>query len=198
MGKCHSLSRLIRPISGATVSLAACVRYEMMLRAVLKLSRRKSLSFPVSHLAVVHSTRLRTTSTSRYSSVLQCPTQTRTRTPTTTEHRPLPLSDAQRKTIYALSTPPGKSGVAIIRISGPDALGVWRRMARPTSVRAARVGRSPQDKQSQPAQTSAPPPEPWKLERCRLVDPHTSEPLDDALAVFFRGTSPSSIVCPSG
>jgi hypothetical protein len=48
----------------------------------------------------------------------------------------LPLSDAQRKTIYALSTPPGKSGIAVIRISGPDALCVWQRMVRPVRTRA--------------------------------------------------------------
>ncbi|KAI0269313.1 hypothetical protein BC834DRAFT_967940 [Gloeopeniophorella convolvens] len=81
-----------------------------------------------------------------------------------------PASDAQRRTIFALSTPPGKSGVAVIRISGPDALAVWRAMVRPVRARAAR----------------APAPTPWRLERCAVVDPRTDEVLDDALAVFFR------------
>ncbi|KIM42801.1 hypothetical protein M413DRAFT_26792 [Hebeloma cylindrosporum] len=40
----------------------------------------------------------------------------------------LPTTNAQRQTIYALSTPPGKGGVAIVRVSGPDALTVWKRM----------------------------------------------------------------------
>jgi hypothetical protein len=93
----------------------------------------------------------------------------------------LPLSDAQRKTIYALSTPPGKSGVAVIRVSGPGALDVWRR-----TTRAAQYPQH-KEKQSQPRSQSAPHPEPWKLERCHVVDPHTSELLDDALAVYFRG-----------
>lgn len=44
------------------------------------------------------------------------------------------LSDAQRRTIYALSTPPGKAGIAIIRVSGPDALDVWRRVTRKKKV----------------------------------------------------------------
>jgi hypothetical protein len=105
------------------------------------------------------------------------PRSTRARRLTTTvttahAHDTLPLSDAQRKTIYALSTPPGKSGIAVIRVSGPEALSVWQRM-----VRSARLGRA----------NTARLPEPWKLERCHILDPHTSEILDEALAVFFRG-----------
>ncbi|TDL29596.1 hypothetical protein BD410DRAFT_833876 [Rickenella mellea] len=42
----------------------------------------------------------------------------------------LPLSSAQRPTIYALATPPGKGGVAVLRVSGPDVGEVWRRMVR--------------------------------------------------------------------
>jgi len=96
----------------------------------------------------------------------------------------LPLSDAQRKTIYALSTPPGKSGIAVIRISGPDALCVWQRMVRPVRTRA----RTHDEERMSRLQHR---PEPQKLERCYVVDPHTAEHLDDALAVFFRGASPS-------
>lgn len=44
----------------------------------------------------------------------------------------LPRSDAQKSTIYALSTPPGRGGVGIIRISGPEVLKeVWGRMVKP-------------------------------------------------------------------
>ena len=126
-----------------------------------------------------------------------------TRTPSTaSDLRALPLSDAQRKTIYALSTPPAKSGVAVIRVSGPDALHVWQQMVR--STRAA--AHANQDKHERSTKrTHKPisesdrndkvtsrqlPPEVWKLQRCHVVDPQTSELLDDALAVFFRGASP--------
>ncbi|KAJ7122831.1 tRNA modification GTPase TrmE [Mycena epipterygia] len=76
------------------------------------------------------------------------------------------LSDAQRPTIYALSTPPGKAGVAVVRVSGPGALDVWTRLVKGRKTRA---------------------PEPWKMERCRIVHPETDETLDDGLAVFFKG-----------
>ncbi|KAF7982307.1 hypothetical protein HWV62_28988 [Athelia sp. TMB] len=85
--------------------------------------------------------------------------------------RELVSSDAQRQTIYALSTAPGKAGVAVVRISGPDALDAWKAMVQPYSP-----------KKSQKAH-----PEPWKLERCRVIDPNTGGVLDDGLAVFFKG-----------
>lgn len=83
-------------------------------------------------------------------------------------------SDAQRRTIYALSTPPGKAGVAVIRISGPDALNVWNAMIKPYTSTKRQKSR----------------PEPWKLERCRVTDPKTADVLDDGLAVFFKGRHP--------
>ena len=113
---------------------------------------------------------------------------------TSNGQRALPLSDAQRKTIYALSTAPAKSGVAVIRVSGPDALGIWQKMLRPTTAthinqnhdeRKRRRTRERNDKTSQQLL-----PEAWKLQRCHVVDPQTSELLDDALAVFFRGAPP--------
>ena len=128
-------------------------------------------------LPIARSTRLRTTIlASRRIRAYQLTTTA------TTAHKcdTLPLSDAQRKTIYALSTPPGKSGVAIIRVSGPEALSVWQRMVR--STRRPRPGRDKDDEGR--ANTR---PTPWKLERCHILDPHTSEILDEALAVFFRG-----------
>ncbi|KAK7061373.1 tRNA modification GTPase TrmE [Favolaschia claudopus] len=75
------------------------------------------------------------------------------------------FSDAQRSTIYALSTPPGKAGVAVIRVSGQNAFGVWSRLVKSCE----RV------------------PEPWKMERCRIIHPKTGGVLDDGLAVFFKG-----------
>lgn len=79
----------------------------------------------------------------------------------------LNLSDAQRETIYALSTPPGKAGVAVIRISGPDSQKVWQSMVKSYSSKNH--------------------PEPWKMERCRIANPENGEILDDGLSVFFRG-----------
>lgn len=84
----------------------------------------------------------------------------------------LPLSDNQRRTIYALSTPPGKGGVAVVRISGPDALQIWEAMV----DRGITPGRG-----SHPA--------PWHMYRCKITHPSSGEVLDDGLAVYFKGSS---------
>ncbi|KAF8351015.1 tRNA modification GTPase TrmE [Amanita rubescens] len=77
-------------------------------------------------------------------------------------------SDAQRSTIYALSTPPGKGGVAVVRVSGPDALVVWKHIVRPSRPRSSL--------------------QPWRMEYCRIVKPGSGseETLDNGLAVFFK------------
>lgn len=137
--------------------------------------------FPIRASSLLHALR-RTQLIPRYT-----PLYTPTRS-ITDGHRALPLSDAQRKTIYALSTPPAKSGVAVIRISGPDALHVWQRMVR--STRAAHTNPdkdNPTPKRTRSGDVKTSRPEAWKLQRCHVVDPQTSELLDDALAVFFRG-----------
>ncbi|KIL67299.1 hypothetical protein M378DRAFT_185721 [Amanita muscaria Koide BX008] len=90
----------------------------------------------------------------------------------TTLPHALTTTDAQRKTIYALSTPPGKGGVAVVRVSGPGALLVWKHMVRPSR--------------------SALQPQPWRMEHCRVVKPPTGTSsgettLDSGLAVFFKG-----------
>ncbi|KIJ70366.1 hypothetical protein HYDPIDRAFT_23478 [Hydnomerulius pinastri MD-312] len=79
-------------------------------------------------------------------------------------------SDAQRRTIYALSTPPGKAGVAVIRVSGPDALRVWHAVTRGIQRRVA---------SKKPA--------PWVAELREVIDPVTGEKLDDGLVLFFKG-----------
>lgn len=94
----------------------------------------------------------------------------------------LVLSDAQRKTIYALSTPPGKAGVAVIRVSGPDALHIWHSMVSMTSRgkgKARAKTEKPEEKR----------PEPWRMYRCEVVHPETQELLDSGLAVYFKGAS---------
>lgn len=81
-------------------------------------------------------------------------------------------SDAQRRTIYALSTPPGKAGIAVIRISGPDALDLWRSMV---SIYSRKGKGRELD------------PEPWKMYRCDVSHPKNGELLDTGLAVYFKG-----------
>jgi hypothetical protein len=88
------------------------------------------------------------------------------------EPRRLVPSDAQLSTIYALATPPGKAGVAVVRVSGPRTLDVWRRMVRSRT----NLG------------TGAGVPEPWRMKQCAIVDPESEELLDEGLAVFFQGS----------
>lgn len=84
----------------------------------------------------------------------------------------LALSDSQRKTIYALSTPPGKAGIGVVRVSGPDAMEVWRNVVRTAKGHPMHM------------------PRPWTMERCRVVHPQSGEVIDDGLAVFFKGILP--------
>lgn len=86
-------------------------------------------------------------------------------------------SPTEKKTIYALSTPPGRGGIGVIRVSGPDALDVYSRMVR--------VGRGVSVKGKQKEVM----PEPWKMRRCSIVHPESQEVLDEGMAVFFRGPS---------
>ena len=95
----------------------------------------------------------------------------------TTEIVPSPT---EKKTIYALSTPPGRGGIGVIRVSGPDALDVYSQMVR------AGAGGVLKGKQREAT------PEPWKMRRCSIVHPESQEVLDEGLAVFFRGPSLSA------
>lgn len=111
-------------------------------------------------------------------SLLSCPYQSFPRAyhqgDTTLRH--LTPSDAQRRTIYALSTPPGKGGIAVIRVSGPDARKVRKAITRPVHLSAI-------DK----------PPIPRLAELRHVIDPLTGEKLDDGLVLFFKGESPGSM-----
>ena len=65
-------------------------------------------------------------------------------------------------TIAAVATAPGRGGVAVVRVSGPDAFAVAARIA----------GRVP---------------EPGRFALRRLRDPsHGEEPIDEALVLAFR------------
>ncbi|KZT60182.1 tRNA modification GTPase TrmE [Calocera cornea HHB12733] len=74
-----------------------------------------------------------------------------------------------RKTIFALSTPPGKGGVAVIRVSGPSASKVSKLMVR-------RIGRGKRKEDLPHA----------GMVRCEVLDPRNGEVIDDGLAVFFK------------
>ena len=67
-------------------------------------------------------------------------------------------------TIVALSTPPGKGAIAVVRLSGPGAAAAVEGLLKPGRV-----------------------PKPGRLERRVIADPETGEPLDDAMVVFFAG-----------
>ena len=67
--------------------------------------------------------------------------------------------------IVALSTPPGRGGIGVIRVSGPDALAVLRRMTGDASK-------------------SAPTPNYMTLRP--IIDPRTGDTLDQALVCFFQ------------
>ena len=124
-----------------------------------------------------------------------------------------PPSDAQRKTIYALATPPGKAGVAVIRFSGPEAYAVYERVTRPyTSISSnslnkigeANISSSTKLEyqsdvnharvQGERSSRKRKPLEHRKMTRCIVVNPLTGEDIDDGLAVFFKGTSPVFLI----
>ena len=96
----------------------------------------------------------------------------------------IPLSPAQKETIYALSTPPGRAGIAVVRISGPEVSQVYHRVVKPTvrgtSGAANRVHHT-DDNRSRTL------PEPWRMHRCSVLDPETKQILDEGLAVYFAG-----------
>ena len=89
----------------------------------------------------------------------------------------LPETHAQRDTIYALSTPPGRAGIGVVRVSGPHALDAWNKIVK-------RIGKG-KGKESEEVKGR-------EMVRCQVVHPVTGEVLDDGLAVFFHGESLSS------
>jgi tRNA modification GTPase len=74
---------------------------------------------------------------------------------------------ASGETIAAIATPPGVGGVGIVRVSGPEAFAIGRRLFQPASGRA-----------EEPAS--------HLLTYGSVIDPATDEPLDDVLVAFFR------------
>ncbi|SDE85862.1 tRNA modification GTPase [Rhodospira trueperi] len=78
--------------------------------------------------------------------------------------RAMPTQPPDTPTLFALSTAPGRAGVAVIRVSGPNA----------GAALCALTGR-------------AAPPEPRRATRARFRDPATGETLDDGLVLWFPG-----------
>lgn len=70
--------------------------------------------------------------------------------------------NVSRETIFALATPPGKSGVAIIRLSGPDCQAVWQSL----------IGAMPKARYAT---------------RIEIKDPDSKDLIDDALGLWFPG-----------
>ena len=70
----------------------------------------------------------------------------------------------QTDTIVALSTPPGRGGIGVIRLSGPEALRILRTLVGSDSFE----------------------PSPSLLSLKTLIDPKSSETLDEALVCFFK------------
>lgn len=70
----------------------------------------------------------------------------------------------QTDTIIALSTPPGRSGIGVIRVSGADSLRILRILVKSDSFN----------------------PQPNLLSLRNLFDPESSETLDQALVCFFK------------
>ena len=67
-------------------------------------------------------------------------------------------------TIVALSTPPGRGGIGVIRISGPNSLDILRTLVASESFN----------------------PQPNLLKLRSLIDPSTGEMLDQALVCYFK------------
>jgi tRNA modification GTPase len=70
----------------------------------------------------------------------------------------------QNDSIVALSTPPGRSGIGVIRLSGPDSLSILRKILRDDEFN----------------------PTPNSLSLHQLFDPATGDLLDEALICFFK------------
>ncbi|HYV24838.1 MAG TPA: tRNA uridine-5-carboxymethylaminomethyl(34) synthesis GTPase MnmE [Pyrinomonadaceae bacterium] len=74
------------------------------------------------------------------------------------------MSSAETDTIVALATPPGRSGIGIVRLSGPQSLGILRQLLR--------------------SETFAP--QPNMLTLHSIFDPEKGDVLDQAMVCYFK------------
>lgn len=70
----------------------------------------------------------------------------------------------QDDTIFALSSGPAPAGIAVFRVSGPRAGRAWKSLTGKQGL-----------------------PEPRRAVRATLLDPHSGEPIDDGIALWFPG-----------
>lgn len=92
-------------------------------------------------------------------------------------------STSREPTIFAPATGRGKTAISILRVSGPDALNVWRDMTKPPRQQLEGVRRSV-------AATVRDPPARKAMLR-RIVHPKTNEVLDEGIVLYFPGEWPS-------
>ena len=90
-------------------------------------------------------------------------------------------SALKEPTIFAPATGRGKTAISILRISGPDALSVWRDMTRPPRQQPDRPAVRPTA-----AATARDPPARKAMLR-RIVHPGTDEVLDEGIVLYFPG-----------
>ncbi len=79
-----------------------------------------------------------------------------------------PPASSAEETIAAIATPPGPGGIGIIRISGPLSLPVFQKLFKPRHKKSPQVYESHQMYYG------------W------IIDPESSLPIDEVLAVFMR------------
>jgi tRNA modification GTPase len=97
----------------------------------------------------------------------------------------LTLSQAQKETIYALATPQGKGGVAVIRVSGQLSREVYARMVKPWKrLRGITDNAGSASEDDKMTRLDATPKERMAI-RCRIVDEGSGEMLDDGIALWF-------------
>lgn len=97
------------------------------------------------------------------------------------------------QTIFAPATSAGRSGISILRISGPDALQVWHRMTRDRRKKTLVSAHKSSRRDANLLELNRPrEPEPRKAILRRVVNPFTEEVLDEAIVIFFPGEFPLS------
>ncbi|KAI5479770.1 tRNA modification GTPase [Pseudohyphozyma bogoriensis] len=96
------------------------------------------------------------------------------------------LGTRAEPTIFAPATGRGKTAIAILRISGPDALDVWHRMTRPP-----RTASTSDVKGKRPALVERVRRDPVPRKAClrRIVHPETEEVLDEGIVLYFPASS---------
>ncbi|ORY80699.1 tRNA modification GTPase TrmE [Leucosporidium creatinivorum] len=92
-------------------------------------------------------------------------------------------TSAVEPTIFAPATGRGKTAISILRISGPDALNVWRKMTKPP--------RKPLQEEQAVVAASSPPRDPPARRAMlrRIVHPTTDEVLDEGIVLYFPANS---------